>query len=305
MSKVYVIGHKSPDTDSIASAISYAFFKNQIDKDDEYIPARAGELNDETRFVLNKFSVKEPELLTNAEGKNLILVDHNELGQVVDGADKARILEIIDHHRIGDLQTSAPILFHAEPVGSSCTIVADFFFYHKIIIPDSIAGLLLAGILSDTVIFKSPTTTEKDKKLANKLAEQLKINVNDFGLEVKKAKSSIKKLSDNEVIMSDFKEFSKDDFKYGVGQVEVVDYSEVESRRKDLMAELERIRQASGYKIAILMVTNILNEETKLWFAGDESIIKQAFNKQPVNNEVLLPGVMSRKKQVVPPIQGL
>ena len=301
--KIYVIGHKNPDTDTIVAAMGYAFYKNKLEKTNKYVAMSTGELNDETKHVLQKFKIKKPEIMRNAADKKIILVDHNEMGQVVDGAENAQILEIIDHHKIGDLQTSAPILFHAEPVGSSSTIVADFLMYHKIPIPVDMAGLLLAGILSDTVIFKSPTTTEKDKRIAKKLAEQTSLNINEFGMEVKKAKASINRLTADEVIMKDFKEFSKGNYKFGVGQIEIVDYGEALERRKELMDELERIRISSGYKIAILMVTNILEEATKLWFKGDGELIKKVFKKEPKNNEVFLPGVMSRKKQIVPPIQ--
>ncbi len=303
MEKIYVIGHKSPDTDTICSSIAYAYFKNQLEETNKYEARRTGELNEETKLVLEKFKVPVPELLTNISGKKVILVDHNEMGQVVDGIENAEVLEIIDHHKIGDLQTKAPILFHAEPVGSTCTIVADFMFYHRIPIPDKIAGLLLSGILSDTVILKSPTTTEKDRKYVKLFSKQLDIDYEKYGMEIKKAKSSIAKLTPNEIITKDFKEFNVGKYKFGVGQIEVVDYSEAIERKNEIMKELDLFRQANGYIIAALMVTNILKEETKLWFSGDELVIKKAFNKEPKDNEVYLPGVMSRKKQVVPPIQ--
>jgi len=302
MDKIYVIGHKNPDTDTIVAAIGYAYFKGQIDKDDEYIPARTGELNEETKLVLKKFKVPVPKLLTNASGKKVILVDHNAMGQVIDGVENATILEIIDHHRVGDIQTSAPIMFHAEPVGSSSTIVADFLMYHKIKIPKAIASLLLAGLLSDTVILKSPTTTEKDVRIANELAKQTGLDIQKFGLEVKKAKASIAKMTANEVIMKDFKEYGNRNYQYCAGQIEVIDYGEAIARREEIMAELEAIRVASGYKLAILLVTNIIEKASKLWFTGDTEMIKKVFG-EPNDGEVYLPGVMSRKKQVVPPIQ--
>jgi manganese-dependent inorganic pyrophosphatase len=303
MSKVYVIGHKNPDTDTIVAAIGYAYFKGQVDKDDEYIPARTGELNGETKFVLDKFNIPVPELLTDASGKKIILVDHNEMGQVVNGTDKATILEIIDHHRLGDIQTSAPIMFHAEPVGSTSTIITDFLLYHKISIPKGIAGVLLAGILSDTVIFKSPTTTEKDKRMGEELNKILKLDIQSFGMEVKSAKSSIKGMTPNEVITKDFKEHEKNNTKYGVGQIEVVHYNEALERKDELINELKNIKEAHGYKLCILMVTNIIDESSKIWFAGDKEIIKKALGKEPKNNELFLPGVMSRKKQITPKIQ--
>ncbi|MFA5406405.1 MAG: manganese-dependent inorganic pyrophosphatase [Candidatus Nanoarchaeia archaeon] len=303
MAKIYVIGHKCPDTDSVVAAIAYAKFKSLVDLDDEYLPARAGALNPETEYVLNRFKLPAPELLSDAAGKKLILVDHNEMGQVVDGADQAIIFEIIDHHKVGGFQSSSPILFHAEPVGSTATIVADFFFYHKVPLSKQLASALLAAILSDTVIFKSPTTTDKDRRLAEQLNKIAKLDLVPFGLEVKKAKASIKKLTANEVIMIDFKAFDKDCFKYGIGQLEVVDYVEADERKDELLKELESVRVAGGLKLACLMVTNIISEVTRLWFTGDTVIIENAFGKKSKDNEVLLPGVMSRKKQVVPKIQ--
>ncbi|MBN1923688.1 MAG: manganese-dependent inorganic pyrophosphatase [Nanoarchaeota archaeon] len=303
--KIIVVGHKSPDTDSIVAAIAYAYFKGKVDLDDEYVPARAGELNPETEYVLKLFNVPVPELVEDVSGKKVILVDHNEMGQVVNGTHEATILEIIDHHKIGGLQTSSPILFHAEPIGSTCTIVADFFFYHNIKLTKELASILLAGILSDTVIFKSPTTTEKDKNIANKLNEIAKLDIQKFGLDVKKSKSSIKGLSANDLIMSDFKEFEKEGFKYGVGQIEVVHYDEAVERKKEIISELKNIGDANGLNMALLMVTNIIEESTKLWFTSHEDLIKKAFNQPVKDNEVFLKGVMSRKKQVVPKIQDI
>ena len=305
MADVYITGHKNPDTDCVISAIAYAYFKSKVDVDDNYIPVIAGEPNDETSYVLDRFKIKKPALITNASGKKIILVDHNEMGQVVDGTDKAIIFEIIDHHKIGGLQTGAPIMFHAEPVGSTCTIIADFIFYHQLPLTKELAGALLAGVLSDTVIFKSPTTTEKDRRIASKLADLSGLVINEFGLEVKKAKASIAKMSANDVIMKDFKEFSKNDYKYGIGQIEIVDYSEAVTRKKELLKELDNIRQVTGLKTTCLMVTNIITEETKLWVSGETAVITNAFKKPIKDSEVVLPGVLSRKKQVIPPIESV
>ena len=301
--RVLVIGHKNPDTDTTVASIGYAYYKNQLERTDKYVARSTGELNAETQFVLDEFNYEQPTLVTNVAGEKVILVDHNEMGQVVDGVSEAQILEIIDHHRVGDLQTSAPIMFHAEPVGSSSTIVADFLMYHDLIIPDAIAGLLLAGILSDTVIFKSPTTTEKDKRVARALAKQVDLDIESFGMSVKQAKASIQGMSASEVILKDFKEFEREGYRYGIGQVEGGDYAEAIERRGELMKELKSLRVARGYKLMVLMVTNIMDEATKLWCAGDESLIEKAFNKEVNNYEVYLPGVMSRKKQVNPAIQ--
>ncbi len=305
MENIYVIGHKNPDTDSIVAAIAYANFKNKIESEDEYIPVRAGEINSETKYVLERFKIPVPELMTDTSGRKIILVDHNEMGQVVRGTEKARIFEIIDHHKIGDIQTSAPIMFHAEPIGSTATIIADFYFYHKVKLSKSMASILLAAILSDTVIFKSPTTTEKDKLIAEKLNKIAGLDVESFGMEVKKAKSSIKGRNANELIMSDFKDLEKNGYKYGIGQIEVVHYEEAVARKVEILKELSAVGASRGQRLIILMVTNIIEEATKLWFIGDAELINKAFKKKSENNELFLPGVMSRKKQVVPLIHGV
>jgi manganese-dependent inorganic pyrophosphatase len=303
MDNVFVVPHKSPDTDGVAAAIGYAFFKNKLEKTTKYKPVIPGKLNSETLFVLDKVKMKAPDSIDNLNGKKVILVDHNEMGQTVDGIEKAEVLEIVDHHKIGGMQTASPIMFHAEPIGSTCTIVADFLEYHKIECPDDIATLLLAGILSDTVIFKSPTTTEKDKGIASRLAKRLYIDTNAFGMDIKKAKASIKDLSANKVIMSDYKEFEKNGIKYGIGQIEVVDYSEAMIRKQELLRELDAVMSSEGQKLGLLMVTNIMEEATKLFVRGDYSIAKAAFGKDVKDSEIILPKVMSRKKQVVPEIE--
>jgi len=303
MARVYVIGHKSPDTDSVTAAIAYAEFKGKVDLDDEYIPARAGELNPETKYVLEKLKSPVPELLADASGKKIILVDHNEMGQVVNGVDKAQIFEILDHHKIGGIQSSAPILFHAEPVGSTDTIVADFFFYHKIPVSKKLASLMLAGILSDTVVLRSPTTTDKDKLMVKKLAKIAQIKPVPFGIEIKEKKATLKGRTAQELILTDFKEFEKNGYKYGISQIEVVHYDEAIARKDELLRELAALGASKGERLTILMVTNIIEEATKLWFVGDEELIKKAFKKPIKDHEVYLPKVMSRKAQVVPPIQ--
>jgi len=161
MSKIYVFGHKSPDTDSVCSAIAYADFKRKTDSDNEYEAVILGEINPETEFVLKKFGIDIPKVLKDVKGKKVILVDHNHMDQTADDINKAEIMEIIDHHNIADVQTGQPIMFHAEPVGCTATIIADFYFYHKVKLDKNIAGILLASILSDTVIFRSSTSTEK------------------------------------------------------------------------------------------------------------------------------------------------
>jgi manganese-dependent inorganic pyrophosphatase len=165
---VYVVGHKHPDTDSIGSAIAYARLKQLLGEPHVHA-ARAGELNAETRYVLERFSVPPPELLERGTGRRLILVDHNEVAQALDDVRHATILEVWEHHRVGDLDVPEPIVFHCEPVGATATLIAEQYFLHEVEPPPDIAALLLAAILSDTLVFASPTCSGKDREMARRL----------------------------------------------------------------------------------------------------------------------------------------
>ncbi|MEM2146600.1 MAG: manganese-dependent inorganic pyrophosphatase [Candidatus Jordarchaeaceae archaeon] len=304
MSEVYVIGHKSPDTDSVCAAIAYANLKRVTKENPNAIAARSGEINPETEFVLKNFGVETPKNLDNAAGKKLILVDHNEFGQMVDGADKAEIIEVLDHHRI-EFKLANPILFHTEPVGSTSTLVAEKYFEKGVKLDKQIAGIMLAAILSDTVVFKSPTSTERDKKVAEKLAKIVGVDPQKFGVEVKKAKASLAGKSAREIIQSDFKDYKFGGKKVGVGQVEIVDIEEARSRKKDILEEMEKMMKKEGYDMIFMMLTDIIQEGTELLVTGDKdgSVTKKAFNAELKNNSVYIKGMMSRKKQVIPPLE--
>ncbi len=298
---IYVIGHKNPDTDSICSAIAYARLKNKLGKG-EFKPVRCGPVNPETKFILEKFGVEAPELLENASGKELILVDHNEFSQAVDGIENAKIVEVVDHHKV-NFNYSEPIYFLVKPLGSTATIIAEKYFEAGIEPEKEIAGILLGAILSDTVVFKSPTTKEKDKEIAKKLAAIAGIDdIEKFGIEVKKAKSNLEGMSEEEIIKGDFKEFTFGDKKVGIGQVEIVDYDQVKGREDKIISEMEKMI-GEGYDLVVLMVTNIMDESSLLLVVGNVAKVEEAFGKKVENNRVLLPGVMSRKKQVVPKIE--
>ncbi len=298
---VYVIGHKSPDTDSICSAIAYARFLNELGEN--AIAARSGEINPETEFVLNKFNIQVPELLTDASGKRLVLVDHNEPAQGPDNIDKAEILEVIDHHKIA-FKYSEPIYFHTEPVGCTATIIAWEYVKYDIEIATEIAGIMLSAILSDTVVFKSPTTTEDDVETAEMLAEIAEIeDIEAFGIEVKKAKSSLKGMTPEAIIYSDFKDFEFSGKKVGIGQIEVVDMTEVAGRKTELINKLKEITKNKSYILTVLIATDIMNEGSDVIASGETGYIEKAFNKAFKDNSVYLEGVMSRKKDVVPPLE--
>ncbi len=303
--EVYIIGHMNPDTDSICSAIAYAEFKKQAGFSGNYIAARIGELNPETAYVLNRFGFREPVLLEDGAGKKIILVDHNEESQSIEGYSEAEIVEVIDHHKI-NFRCSKPIFYHNEPLGSTATILGEMFLSRTERIDKGVAGILLSAILSDTVVFKSVTTTDRDIEVANKMAEIAGIDdVKSFGIEVKKAKSSLKGLSAKDVIFSDFKDFDFNGRKVGIGQIEVVDSREAVDRRMEFIDELEKIRLEGDYDLVVLMVTNIMEEGSDLMVAGLTERIEKAFKAKVENNRVYLKDVMSRKKQVVPQLEGV
>ncbi|EHQ90773.1 manganese-dependent inorganic pyrophosphatase [Desulfosporosinus youngiae] len=299
--KIYIVGHKSPDTDSVCSAIALARLK-ELTGTANVVPCSAGKLNKETEYVLNFYGVAIPEVLESVEaGQPLVLVDHNEWGQAVAGGDQAKLIEVIDHHKIGGLQTSDPIHIRIEPVGSTCTIVAKAFKEQGLVPEKPIAGILLAAILSDTVIFKSPTCTEEDKVIAAELAAIAGVDPKTFGIDMFKASSNIADRTPQSMIEEDLKAFTMGPHKIGVGQVSLMGMEGFEDVRANLTAAIEAHRAANDMKYLCLMVTDILEDYTELIVKGDNpEEVAKAFGKELVNGSVPLPGVLSRKKQVVP-----
>ena len=302
--KIYIIGHKQPDTDSICAPIAYAQYLKQ--KGENAVAVKSGEINPETKYVLDYFETEVPETLTDATKKTIILLDHNEKTQSLDNIDKAKIIEVIDHHKI-DFQCTNPIYFHNEPIGSTSTIIAKKYFNDKDVNLDKkTAGLLLSGILSDTVIFKSPTSTSEDKEIAEKLAGIAEIkNIQDFGIEIKKSKASLEGLTTEQIILSDFKIFEFGKIRIGGGQVEVLGMDEVNEKKQELLEKLKEIAQKENYDLVMLIATDIIKQDSLLLFFEKDNYIEKAFNKKPENNTLYLEGVMSRKKQIIPPLAKL
>jgi len=299
--KIYVIGHKSPDLDSVAAAISYAVYKNETEKSDAYEPRVAGAINRETEYVLKKFGFNAPEIIQSAERENIILVDHNEMSQAADGMDKAVIREVLDHHKI-DFKYSEPIRLETYPWGSTCTIVANKMFMAGLEIPKNFAALMLSAILVDTVITKSPTTTDMDRDIIEKLAELSGIaDWKGFGLEIFKVRSSANELSAEEIIKYDFKDFNFKAGKFGIGQVETVDLNDFSGREDELIAKLREIRESGDYHSVILFITDIMKEGSLFLAAvSDREKVEAALGGELENDRIYLPGVISRKKQVAP-----
>ena len=298
---ILVFGHKNPDTDTICSAIAYAELKGKLGKDVKAV--RLGEINEETKFVLDYFKVEKPELIESVSGKEIMLVDHNERTQTADGFEEAKVLELVDHHRISNFNVDEPLYVRMEPVGCTATIILKLFKENNLLPSPTTAGLMLSAIVSDTLLFKSPTCTECDVKAGKELAEIAGVNVEEYGLEMLKAGTALGGKSESELINMDMKIFEVDGSKIGVAQVNTVNEAELLERKEKLLAEINNIINKEGLKFFIFAITNILSNDSTGIVAGDgNAIIEKAFNEKIDNNLIALKGVVSRKKQIMPPL---
>ena len=235
--------------------------------------------------------------------KKAILVDHNEISQAVDHVGEAEIIEIIDHHRVGDISTVAPIYVYNDPLGSTCTVVAGTMFLYRIDIPPEIAGILLSGILSDTLMLTLSTTTERDRGIAKRLAELAGVSITDYGKELLHASINIEGKSSRELIAADFKEFVIEDKRFGISQMMVLDCGDIDAREAELLDELERIRGRNKYDLAALLVTNPLDaRHERVLLKGDAWLVEKAYDVEVEGDTCLLPGILSRKKDFIPAI---
>ena len=301
--KIYVIGHKSPDTDSVTSAITYANLKNALGMK-EAVPAAAGDINAETKFLLDHFKVPYPEKLTDATDKKVILVDHNEMAQAVDSLNPENIVEI---HKRGGLATGKPIFFLNEPVGATGGIIANLYEMNNVPISKEMAGLMMSAILSDTVLFKSPTCTPRDKTAVEKLAKIAGVDPMSFGMELLKAKSDVSSKSAKDILLGDFKQFDFSGTKSGVGQIEVMDLKDLEPKRAAILEEMNKMKDAEGLDMIVLMLTDVMKEASDILFVGNAQAaagFEKAFGGKIQNNSIYKEKVLSRKKQVVPPLEG-
>jgi manganese-dependent inorganic pyrophosphatase len=299
--KIYIVGHKSPDLDSVAAAVAYSELGKKLNPEVDYIPASSGDLNKETIYVLEKFGFSEPEILNDATSKNLILVDHNEAQQSPDGIAEAKIIEILDHHKV-DFKYAEPIKINIQPWGASCSIVFNEFEKNNIKVEKKLASLMMAAILIDTVITKSPTCTEKDKEIIEKLANISGISDwRTFGMELFKMRASVSELSAEQIIKSDFKDFNFKSGKFGIGQVETVDLDDFASRETELLAAVEDLKKKEGYAGIVLFITDIIKEGSRFFVAADDLVkVEEVLGAKLENNTVYIPGIISRKKQVAP-----
>ncbi len=299
--KIYVVGHKSPDLDSVTAAITLAAYLNAAEGTDAYVPAIAGEANKETKYLLEKLGIAMPEKMENAAGKSLVLVDHNEAMQSPDGIAEAKILAIYDHHKL-DFKYAEPIKVDIRPWGASASLVTDLFIKAGIEIDAKLAKLLLAAILVDTVITKSPTCTDKDKELIAYLSDKSgESDWNAFGMEIFKVRSDISELSDEAIIRSDYKDFAMKSGKFGIGQVETADLSAFAAREEGLLKRLAEMKEEGGYHSVILFLTDIINVGSRfLIVSSDMAKVEEALGTKIEDGRAYVDGIISRKKQVAP-----
>ncbi|PRM89260.1 manganese-dependent inorganic pyrophosphatase [Aliarcobacter cryaerophilus] len=297
---LYTCGHIIPDSDSVCSAISLAYLLNKIGR--AATPARQGELNPETKFILDKFGFEAPVLKTSFAGDELFITDYSDIAQAPQDLDKTTVVGIVDHHKLGDITTSAPLECWIRPVGCTNTIVKEMYDYHKVEIPKDIAAIMMCAILSDTVIFKSPTCTPLDIQVVKELSKIC--GIEDFGalgMEMFKVKSEVEGTPIRELVMRDYKNFDMHGSKVGVGQLEVVDGSVFDKIKDELMADIKKVKDEQNLHTVALLLTDIMKEGSEvLVVSNDTSIFEKAFNCKLEDGKVWLDGCLSRKKQIIP-----
>ena len=300
MSKTLIFGHKNPDTDSICSAIAYADLKTSLGFDVE--PVRLGDINKETQYVLDHFKVDAPRLIekVDEEVDSVILVDHNEFQQSVDNIQDVQIKEVIDHHRIANFETSEPLYFRAEPVGCTATIIYKMYQENDVQLSETIAGLLLSAIISDSLLFKSPTCTQEDVDTAHALAKIANVDVDTYGLDMLKAGADLSDKSIPELLSMDSKEFTMGGEKVEIAQINAVDVEAIYKDQAEIEAEIAKVIKEKDLSLFLLVVTDILNNDSEVLAMGQaQENVEKAFNTVLENNRALLKGVVSRKKQIV------
>ncbi|MEY8292190.1 manganese-dependent inorganic pyrophosphatase [Carnobacteriaceae bacterium 52-44] len=303
MSKLLVFGHQNPDTDTIASAIALSYLLNEVSIEAEAVAL--GEPNEETKFVLDYFRVDAPRIIETASNEvdEVVLVDHNESQQSVSDISKVTIKAVVDHHRIANFETNDPLFYRAEPVGSTATILLKIFKEHEVAIPSEIAGLMLSAIVSDTLLLKSPTSTSEDVLAAEELAEIAGVSLDEYGLDMLKAGTDISSKTPEDILNDDAKSFPMGRELVRIGQVNVVDVNDVLTRKAEILEAMRKETRENNYDLYVLLITDIIENNSVAIVDGPAyRQFEMAFSKPIQLNMVDLDGVVSRKKQVVPPL---
>jgi len=305
--KELVFGHKNPDTDAVSAAIAYSYLQNQLGYDTEAVAL--GEPNLETKFVYDHFDAKYPRVISaiNGEVKKVMLVDHNERQQSVSDIDDVEITHVVDHHRIANFETKLPLYYRAEPVGCVSTIVWKMYNENDVKVPAKIAGLMASSIISDTLLLKSPTTTDEDVAALKDLSKTAGIDYETYGLEMLKAGTNLDSKTTQELIDMDAKSFDMNGNSVRIAQVNTVDVNDTLKREADFVNDIKAENAKNNYNLFVLLITNILTSDTTGVIIGDDKAVKvfeSALNTTVSDNKAALPGVVSRKKQIVPPLDA-
>lgn len=303
MSNILVFGHQNPDTDAIASSYAFDYLsKKAFGLNTEVVAL--GEPNEETAFALDYFKVPAPRVVTSAKAEGagkVILTDHNEFQQSISDIRDVEIHGIVDHHRVANFETATPLYMRIEPVGSASSIVYRLFKENNVDVPKDIAGMLLSGLISDTLLLKSPTTHASDRRVAPEMAELAGVDLQEYGMALLKAGTNLSSKTDVELIDIDAKTFELNGNAVRVAQVNTVDISEVLDRQDAIEEAIKDAMTAEGYSDFVLMITDIVNSNSEILALGaNMDKVEAAFNFKLENNHAFLAGAVSRKKQVVP-----
>lgn len=299
MEKILIFGHKNPDTDSITSSIVLANLEKALGKNVE--ACRLGKVNKETEYVLHYLGMEAPRLIENVEdGTEVMLVDHASNKESIDNLEHVKILKIVDHHQVA-LNTGYPLYYRAEPVGCTETILYKLYQENGVEIDKKIATLMLSAIISDTLLFKSPTCTSEDIEIAKKLAKIAEIDVETYGLEMLKAGTDLSEFSTQEILSIDAKEIDLKEVKSIIAQVNTASIDDVMTMKADLEAEMQKVIDEKGLSLFVFLITDIINSNSQVIALGKRAdLVEKSYQVTLENHTALLKGVVSRKKQVVP-----
>lgn len=301
MDKVLVFGHKSPDTDSVTSAIVMENLEKKLGNDNVEACV-LGKLNKETKFVFDYLKLEEPKYIDKIENEQkVILVDHNEFKQSVEGIESAKILKVVDHHTM-DFKVSYQVYYHAEPVGCTATVLYKMYKVNNVEIDKKIATLMLSAIISDTLLFKSPTCTKEDINAAEQLNKIAELNMEEYGLHMLKAGTDLSDVSADELVSLDAKEFVLgDNKKTVVAQVNTASIPDMLERKEEIEMAMKKIIELKDLDLFFFAITDIINSNSQVIALGKEAnLVERSYNVKLENNTAFLPGVVSRKKQIIP-----
>ncbi|HEN2250434.1 TPA: manganese-dependent inorganic pyrophosphatase [Streptococcus agalactiae] len=303
MSKILVFGHQNPDSDAIGSSVAFAYLSKEAwGLDTEAVAL--GTPNEETAYVLDYFGVQAPRVVESAKAEGVetvILTDHNEFQQSISDIKDVTVYGVVDHHRVANFETANPLYMRLEPVGSASSIVYRMFKENGVSVPKELAGLLLSGLISDTLLLKSPTTHASDIPVAKELAELAGVNLEEYGLEMLKAGTNLSSKTAAELIDIDAKTFELNGEAVRVAQVNTVDINDILARQEEIEVAIQEAIVTEGYSDFVLMITDIVNSNSEILALGSNMAkVEAAFEFTFENNHAFLAGAVSRKKQVVP-----